>query len=325
MGAYEEGLRGPITQKGAGGGHARVNGPWRGMFDGTTCNSVHPNFIKMRSIPLANGPEGTGKIYYQGNLMPKSSARNFNNPGDDQKIMSSTQIQAAQQAQQPAEVTHTKGQKVGDTESPTSVEAIGTQAAEPDGPPPDPFSNLDQLRLSQDHVAALGLKKQLMTVPARKPSKEWFVRVHPDPAYRLETAVIEFKEDSEVYLVDKSLWSELAAESTFSLRLFLTGISRPGNVVFLWPIRLPGEDGRLDTWNQSAMEIGTNIATKQWVRVSSNRHLAAYEPCIAAASDSWGEPKWPTEQFSDLLRLAFRKSYIDNPEHPVLKRLRGEE
>ena len=164
--------------------------------------------------------------------MPKSSARNFNNPGDDQKIMSSTQIQAAQQAQQPAEVTHTKGQKVGDTESPTSVEAIGTQAAEPDGPPPDPFSNLDQLRLSQDHVAALGLKKQLMTVPARKPSKEWFVRVHPDPAYRLETAVIEFKEDSEVYLVDKSLWSELAAESTFSLRLFLTGISRPGNVVF---------------------------------------------------------------------------------------------
>ena len=102
MGAYEEGLRGPITQKGAGGGHARVNGPWRGMFDGTTCNSIHPNFIKMRSIPLANGPEGTGKIYYQGNLMPKSSARNFNNPGDDQKIMSSTQIQAAQQAQQPA-------------------------------------------------------------------------------------------------------------------------------------------------------------------------------------------------------------------------------
>ena len=88
-------------------------------------------------------------------------------------------------------------------------------------------------------------------------------------------------------------------------------------------IRLKAFDHRVI--DQSAMEIGTNIATKQWVRVSSNRHLAAYEPCIAAASDSWGEPKWPTEQFSDLLRLAFRKSYIDNPEHPVLKRLRGEE
>jgi len=257
--------------------------------------------------------------------MPKSSGRNFNNPGDDQKIMSSSHIQAAQQAKQPAEVTHTKGQKAGGTESPTLAENKGTQAAEPDAPPPDPFSNLDQLRLSQDHMAAIGLKKELMTVPVRKPSKEWFVRVHPDPDYRLETAVIEFKEDSEVYLVDRTLWSELAAEPTFSPRLFLTGISRPGNVVFLWPIRLPGEDGRLDSWNQSAIEIATTIATEKWVRISSNRHLAAYEPYVAAASDSWGEPQWPEKKFSQLVRLAFRHSLIDNLEHPALKRLRGEE
>ena len=235
-------------------------------------------------------------------------------------------VPTAQPAQKPAEVIHSnEGQKVEVNESPTSVEAAGTHAAEPDAPPLDPFSNLDQLRLSQDHMTAIGLRKELMTVPVRKPSKEWFVRVHPDPAYRLETAVIEFKEDSEVYLVDKALWSELAAESTFSPRLFLTGISRPGNVVFLWPIRLPGEDGRLDSWNQSAIEIATTIATEKWVRVSSNRHLAAYEPYVAAASDSWGEPQWPEKKFNQLVRLAFRHSLIDNLEHPALKRLRGEE
>jgi len=47
----------------------------------------------------------------------------------------------------------------------------------------DPFSNIEELRVSQVHIEAVGLKKQLLTVPVRKPSKEWFVRVHPDPAF----------------------------------------------------------------------------------------------------------------------------------------------
>ena len=111
---------------------------------------------------------------------------------------------------------------------------------------PDPFSNIEDLRVSQDHIEAVGLKKQLLTVPVRKPAKEWFVRVHPDPGYQFETAVIELKEDGEIYLVDKSLWSELLGESTFHFKVFFTAISRPGNVPFLWPVRMPGEDGKID-------------------------------------------------------------------------------
>ena len=68
MGAYE---RGPITQKGTGGGHARVDESWGGMLDGTTCNSIHPNFIKVCAIPLADDPKGAGKIHNKGCLMPK--------------------------------------------------------------------------------------------------------------------------------------------------------------------------------------------------------------------------------------------------------------
>ena len=37
---------------------------------------------------------------------------------------------------------------------------------------PDPFSNIEELRVSQEHIEAVGLKKQLLTVPVRKPSKE---------------------------------------------------------------------------------------------------------------------------------------------------------
>lgn len=188
----------------------------------------------------------------------------------------------------------------------------------------DPFANLAGLRLSQDFNSGLALAKPLLTVPVRKPSKEWFVRVHAGDDYRLQTAVIELKEDSEVYLVDKALWPELAAEPTFGPRALFTAVSRPANVVFLWPVRLPNQDGKLDEWNRSALEVATTLATEHWVRVSANRALGAYEAHIAPAGNSWGEPQWPKEPFADLLRRAFKDRFIQSLDHPVLKRLRGE-
>jgi hypothetical protein len=67
-------------------------------------------------------------------------------------------------------------------------------------PAPDPFDPAS-LRISGEMSATLGVKKALLTVPTRKPDKSWFVRVHPDDAYHLSTAVIELKEDRETYLV----------------------------------------------------------------------------------------------------------------------------
>ena len=77
-------------------------------------------------------------------------------------------------------------------------------------PAPNPFDPA-RLRVSQDLLTAAGVKKLLMTLPVRKPSKEWFVRCCPDPSYHLTTCVIELKEDSETYLVDPDLWPLLVA------------------------------------------------------------------------------------------------------------------
>ncbi|MBN8625973.1 MAG: hypothetical protein J0M17_10825 [Planctomycetes bacterium] len=184
---------------------------------------------------------------------------------------------------------------------------------------PDPF-DLSRLRISQDFVAAAGVKKVLNTVPVRKPSKEWFVQTHPDQNYRLQTCVIELKEDSETYLVDPSLWPELASESTFSPRALITTINRQG-VLFLWPIRLPGADGRHDEWSRSAMEAATHAAGK-WVRVQANMSLGAYE--LYEAAGQWAAPEWPDLPFQQLLKIAFKDRFIADYDHPILKRLRGE-
>jgi hypothetical protein len=183
---------------------------------------------------------------------------------------------------------------------------------------PDPFDPT-RLRLSQDFALNLGVQKALLTVPVRKPAKEWWVQVHPDEAYQFQTYVVELKEDREIYLVDRSLWNELASESTFGPRAIFTAVNRQG-VPFLWPIRLPGPDGKLDEWNQSALEAAGR-ASGRWIRVVANMGLGAYD--VYETEASWPAPQWPTTSFSDLLRVAFKGRLIGTPDHPVLKRLRG--
>src|SRR5262245_25963289 len=64
----------------------------------------------------------------------------------------------------------------------------------------DPFDP-EALRLDQSFVETSGVKKLLTTVPVKKPNNQDFVRVHEDEAYRLTSAIIELKDDREVYLV----------------------------------------------------------------------------------------------------------------------------
>jgi hypothetical protein len=193
---------------------------------------------------------------------------------------------------------------------------VGADGAKPEA---DPF-NVASLRLSQDFASAVGVKTLLKTVPVKKPSKEWFVRTHPDPAYRLQTAVLELKEDRETYLVAPALWSALADEKTFSPRLLVTAINRQ-RVLFLWPIRLPGADGKIDDWSRSAIDAADD-AKSQWVRVTSNMSLGAYE--VAVASGQVADPVWPEISFQGIIKIGFRDKMISDWDHPVLKRLRGE-
>jgi hypothetical protein len=181
-----------------------------------------------------------------------------------------------------------------------------------------PFADLSALRLSQDLGATVGVKKALVTVPVRKPAKEWWVRTNPD--LRIETAMLELKEDRETYLVARALWPELATESTFGPRALYAAMNRQG-VLFVWPVRLPGPDGKIDDWNRSALEAAA-MAETQWVRVASNMSLGAYD--IFTAPADWPEPDWPELPFNEILRVAFKGRVIDSLDHPTLKRLRGE-
>ena len=174
------------------------------------------------------------------------------------------------------------------------------------------------LRLSQNFGASAGVKKLTTTIPVRKPGKQDFVRVHPDPAYQIETAVLEFKEERETYLVAPGLWDGLLGELT--PKVLFTTINRQ-KVVSLWPIILPGEDGRINSWSESAMDAAT-LGQKQWVRVSANMSLGAYD--VFEATGEIPEPEWPELDLGQILEIAFKGRFIKDSDHPALKRLRGE-
>jgi hypothetical protein len=184
---------------------------------------------------------------------------------------------------------------------------------------PDPFDP-EFLRIDVEGMDAVSAEKKLITVPVRKPGRAEFVRVHPDAAYELSTSMIDLKDEREIYLLHPHVRSALAAETTVSVKLLYTAISRQG-VLFLWPVRLPGPDGRHDEWSRSAMAAAV-MAKGAWVRVQANMALGAYE--VYEARGDLPEPKWPDLSLTEILKIAFKDRHITDLDHPILRRLRGD-
>jgi hypothetical protein len=183
------------------------------------------------------------------------------------------------------------------------------------------FDDLNALKLSQDYADTVGVKKILATVPVGKPNKQDFVRVHPDPEFRLSpAALIELKEDRETYIVTPTMAANLPGEFV-PCTLFLA-INRQG-VLRVWPVKLPGTDGKINPWHHSAAEAAER-AMSCWVRMTSNMSLGAYE-IFEATSNNLPEPKWPEEHsFQEILQIAFRGRVVDNPDHPLVLKLQGQ-
>jgi hypothetical protein len=182
----------------------------------------------------------------------------------------------------------------------------------------NPFAP-ENLRIDLDFAEGIGVKKAIITVPVKKPNGQDFIRVHPQSEFRLPVAIIELRDERETFLVPPSIARDIPGE--YITVTMYASINRQG-VVFLWPVRLPGSDGRQLEWHRSAAEAA-EMAMKRWVRVKANMNLGAYE--VFEASASIPDPTWPSDlTFDQMLAIAFKGRLVDNFDHPVLKRLRGE-
>ncbi len=178
--------------------------------------------------------------------------------------------------------------------------------------------DLDLLRLDQNFDTIIGAQQVLTVVRVRKPNnQEWF-RIHPSEEWRLQTTVLRLKEDREDYLVHpnvrKAVWDEIQPVMLFS------AINRQGEV-FIWPVRLPRGDGRTDPFMESDMVVAKE-AERKWARRQWLPENKAHK--ILVAQNLLEEPVWPEITFQELIKKAFKDRYICDPDHPVLKLLRGD-
>ena len=181
---------------------------------------------------------------------------------------------------------------------------------------PQPEMDLQGLALSQDYTSMASVKKAILKVPIQKPPAQTWFQINADPAWQIRVPVIELKEDREHYIVAADMRDELLGEWIPKL---LTGtITKQGTVMF-WPIRLPGPDGKLDTWNESALEIVRSYAGR-WIRMQSNRESGAYD--VIEPVSELPPPEWPADPQA-LLKIAFRGRIITSTDHPIVRQLRG--
>ena len=184
------------------------------------------------------------------------------------------------------------------------------------GSTPNPF-NPDSLRITGD-VNTVGAEKLMVRLAVRKPTKQEYFRVHADPMFRLPCAILEIKEEREFYLVTPDVLPALAEDVRHvELRLCL---NRQG-VPFMWPVPMPGPDGRSNSWHESAREAAS-LAEESWLRMIAVMAEGGYS--LYRATGTIPDPEWPEKAMAELLQLAFKDGkLIDSENHPMVQQLNG--
>jgi len=187
----------------------------------------------------------------------------------------------------------------------------------PSVPPKPDFS---RFRLSQDFAAISGVEQIRTSVLVGRPKKTQFVRTKKGPENQLVTRVLEWGDQRETYLVEPSLCAVSPELVTVVIPTVLRVAATLEGIEFIWPLRVPDPE-RPNRWHVAAFE-GAKIGEERWVRLVAN--MAAGEYDVFAARDPLGEPQWSGRTLDELLELAFKGRVIAEPDHPVLRALRGE-
>ena len=151
-----------------------------------------------------------------------------------------------------------------------------------------------------------------------KPVKQLWFSPHPSQNEWKSFLILKDESDQDTnYVISPTLKGELGGECM--AKVLVPCILRQGSV-FFWPIRLPGPDGKLDKWNQSALGHATSNGN-QWIRLQSNMETKSYD--IIKPVNPLDPPEWP-DDLTAVYKRAVTAVLINSLDHPVVKSLRGE-
>ena len=188
-----------------------------------------------------------------------------------------------------------------------------TRAADPG----DVFNNLDAIKLTPEEAGLVGAKEALVTLAIRKPNRAEFVRIDPNPAMSIVTAIY-IDVLKEVYFVTPEARS-IFPDGLKPIQLF-TAVNQRG-LPFLWPVAIEeGVGGRRNNWNDSA-RAAAELAKTTWIRLVADMTAGGYR--VYEALGKLPDPVFPERPLADLLRIAFRGRVADNENHLIARQALG--
>ena len=179
--------------------------------------------------------------------------------------------------------------------------------------------NPELFRLDQSELDQPVAKTVLTAIPIRRPEPLEFIRVHPDPKYRMgPVSFIALKQNREYYLVTPALRSELRPREYWIGQIFLATnrLDRP----FFWIVTIQSPTGRVSDWYNSALDCAER-AMNQWIQIVADQSAGVYT--IALAEEPLEEPQWPEQSFQELFQIGFKRRTVNSLDHPIFKQLRG--
>jgi hypothetical protein len=198
----------------------------------------------------------------------------------------------------------------------SSASPVGNGGA---GVPDETVNPFDpkRLRLNMVPIDTLRSKEIIVRALVGRPSSQMYFRVHPLPEYQLDTAIIKWDDDRQVYLIAPECRRFLINDSKrVRLYYYITDTGAIG----LWDVGLPAEFGKSCLWWDTAHAAAREAMTK-WIRISTDNRANMYKTFEHTAMKD--EPAWPDLTMTQILELAFTGRIILDADHPIIKRLMG--
>lgn len=189
----------------------------------------------------------------------------------------------------------------------------------------------DLKALAVNTATPIVVKKKVTSLSLRKPKggKEFF-RIRPGAEWTIKAWIlkIDSKQEGEgTFLVAPNLLSEVIETKLLKLTKFHIAISFGASEVFLTEVPEPAynSDGNLtdNEFNRTRREA-YEVAEEKWIKLQMNDAQNAWNYIYAVSK--LPEPSWPDfpSDLNEAFQLAFKDRYIEDINHPELKKLRGE-
>ena len=184
-----------------------------------------------------------------------------------------------------------------------------------------PKIDLERVRAKSNQLINLGVATEYTVIPIRNPKPDEFFRCMPEENYSMEANILSLKTDNEWYLIDPDILHQIQLESQLKVMTLYVCVTM-NSTPFVTCIPQPNELGQINSWHESGHRT-MEEAKQFWVRRQADRSNGGYI-ITKAMNAKLPDPKWPEMTLSEIVDRAFDKFYIDNMDHPVLQRLRGE-